>query len=104
MGVPERRKTLVAAIALIVVHAILLVISARTNSVTFDEAAHLPAGCAYLKYGEFGVYNYNPPLLRMLAAWPVMFTDAAIPNPQPLRKQSPQARIWLYARAFERAN
>ena len=42
------------------------------DSVTVDEFAHLPAGLYYLETGHFDVYNLSPPLLRELAALPVL--------------------------------
>jgi Dolichyl-phosphate-mannose-protein mannosyltransferase len=92
------------AIGLIAVHALLLIWSALSNSVMFDETAHLPAGCSYLRYRDFSVDNYNPPLVQMLAAAPVMLARPVVPDPFSLHKTQPAARIWLYAMTFERAN
>ena len=39
---------------------------------TVDEFAHLPAGVYYLETGHFEVYDLSPPLLRQLAALPVL--------------------------------
>jgi len=47
------------------------------DSVTVDEFAHLPAGLYYLKTGHFDVYNLSPPLLRELAALPVLAAGPA---------------------------
>ncbi len=105
MGERTDQRARVAAILLIAVHALLLVWSAAKNSVTFDEAAHLPAGCAYLKYAEFRIYNYNPPLTRMIAAAPMMlFGHPHVPFATPFRDDAPQSRFWRYAFAFEKEN
>ena len=56
--------------ALILVHALLLTCAARTNSVTFDEFAHLPAGVAYWRHADFSIFDLSPPLLRLVAAAP----------------------------------
>src|SRR5213078_2088337 len=45
--------------------------------VTVDEFAHLPAGLYYLQTGHFDVYNLSPPLLRELAALPVLAAGPA---------------------------
>jgi len=47
----------------------------RTNSVTVDELAHLPAGWLHLAKGDFAVYHHNPPLLQELAALPLALSD-----------------------------
>jgi 4-amino-4-deoxy-L-arabinose transferase-like glycosyltransferase len=39
---------------------------------TVDEFAHLPAGYYYLKTGDFDLYSRNPPLLKVLAALPLL--------------------------------
>jgi hypothetical protein len=99
-----QRGVIFAVIATIVMHATLLVISATRDSVVFDESAHLAAGCAYLRYDEFAIYNQNPPLLRMIAALPVMLAHPVIPHADRYRKEQPQVRCWLYAEAFEMQN
>ncbi len=38
---------------------------------TVDEVGNLTAGLAYLNWGEYGLYNVNPPLPKILAALPV---------------------------------
>ncbi len=38
---------------------------------------HLPAGVSHLKFGGFDLYRVNPPLVRMLAALPVLCADPA---------------------------
>jgi hypothetical protein len=39
---------------------------------TFDEAAHLPAGVTYWQTGSFRLYHHNPPLVKLVAAIPVV--------------------------------
>ena len=85
-------------------HAVLLACSAVSNSITFDEFAHLPAGCAYWKYGELSVYNQTPPLLRLLGSSPAMLGGVDVPDAAKFRKFAPRDRHWFYAVAFERAN
>lgn len=52
--------------------ATVLVIEAIGDSETVDEFAHLPAGVYYLRTGHFDLYDLSPPLLRELAALPVL--------------------------------
>ncbi|MGH7178135.1 MAG: ArnT family glycosyltransferase [Tepidisphaeraceae bacterium] len=91
-------------VGLVLAHAALLGWSAVGNSVTFDEYAHLPAGVAYWRYGEFSIYNLSPPLLRLWGAAPVMLSGPEIPPINSFLKQDAKDRHWNYAQAFERAN
>ncbi len=73
------RKTRIARRVLIGVilasHASLLAWSAWRHSPTWDEAGHLPAGVSHLKFSRFDLYRVNPPLVRTLAALPVLCAD-----------------------------
>ena len=40
-----------------------------------DEITHLPAGYSYLKTGEIKLNPQHPPLIKMLAALPLLFLD-----------------------------
>lgn len=59
-------------IALLAMHAALLVWSAWIHSPTGDEVAYLPAGLSHWEFGRFELYCANPPLVRLLAAIPVL--------------------------------
>lgn len=71
---------------LVVLHALMLSWGILTYGPTVDEVAHLPAGLSNLETGRFPVYHVNPPLVRLLAAFPVHLmspvTDwsQAVPN------------------------
>jgi len=54
--------------------------SAFSNSVTVDEFQHLPAGIVYWQTGDFSFNAYNPPLLRLLAAAPLI-ADGSVQAP-----------------------
>jgi Dolichyl-phosphate-mannose-protein mannosyltransferase len=64
------------AIAFLVVHTGLLAWEARRWSPAFDEVAHLAAGMSHWQLARFDLYRVNPPLIRMLAAVPVLLSDA----------------------------
>ncbi len=49
--------------------------SISQKSATFDETAHLPSGYMSLKFGDYGFNPAHPPLVKMLAAVPLLFTD-----------------------------
>ena len=58
--------------ALLVIHSGLLMYSAYVHSPTPNEPGHLVAGLSHWKFGRFELYRVNPPLVRMVAALPVM--------------------------------
>jgi len=90
--------------ALLAVHAGLLAWSSFCNSVTFDEYAHLPAGASYLRYRKFDVYDFSPPLLRVIGAWPAIAVGADVPDVAPFLARDTFTRHWDYADAFAAAN
>ena len=67
---PVRRWLVVGMLCL---HALLLGWSGYRNSWTWDEVSFLPAGISHWKFGNFELFDVNPPLVRMVAAVPVLF-------------------------------
>jgi 4-amino-4-deoxy-L-arabinose transferase-like glycosyltransferase len=61
-----------AVAALLFLHTCLLAYSAYIHSATLNEPAHLVAGLGEWKFGLFNIYNVNPPLVKMVAALPVI--------------------------------
>jgi hypothetical protein len=61
-----------AVVAMLTIHTALLMYSAYVHSPTLNEPGHLVAGLSIWKFGRFDVYNVNPPLVKMVAALPVM--------------------------------
>ena len=61
-----------AVAVLLAIHAGLLAYGAVVHSPTYNEPAHLVAGISYWQFGRFDVYCVNPPLVRMVAAIPVL--------------------------------
>jgi len=51
----------------------------RLKSPTFDETAHVGAGLSYLRTGEFKINLQHPPLLKEIAALPLVMS--AVPFP-----------------------
>ncbi|MBN72974.1 MAG: hypothetical protein CME32_27280 [Gimesia sp.] len=66
-------KVLVAL--LLTVHAGLLAWSSTKHSPNWNEHAHLVAGLSHWKFARFELYRVNPPLVRLVAALPVLTTD-----------------------------
>jgi hypothetical protein len=61
---------------LLCIHTALLVYGASIHSPTLNEPAHLVAGVSYWRFGRFDLYNVNPPLIRLVAAAPLLFAGA----------------------------
>src|SRR5215469_13746772 len=66
------RSANIIAIALLAVMAVLLVSSVRQESQTFDESIHLYAGFENWKHADFGKNPEHPPLVKLLAALPLL--------------------------------
>ncbi|HUE16996.1 MAG TPA: hypothetical protein VMR25_22655, partial [Planctomycetaceae bacterium] len=62
--------------AVLAIHAALGISAACRLTTTHDEYWHLPVGLLNLKTGRFHFDNLNPPLCRMTAALPLLFTSA----------------------------
>jgi hypothetical protein len=58
----------------------LMVNSSLRESATMDELAHIPAGYSYVKFGDFRLNPEHPPLLKALAAFPLLFTSLNFPS------------------------
>jgi len=61
-------------VLLILLHGFLIARIAAISSPNLDEPAHLSAGLSHWAFGNFDLYRVNPPLVRMLAALPVLAT------------------------------
>ena len=78
----SRVVNLIAAVLLTTL-ALLLFTSVRQESQTFDESTHLFAGFEYWKHGDFGRNPEHPPLVKMLAALPLLSMGLREPPPIP---------------------
>lgn len=58
--------------AMLLLYTFLLMWSASRQAPTFNEPAHLVAGISHVTFGRFELYRVNPPLVRMIAALPVL--------------------------------
>lgn len=76
------RWTWLLVVFLLVVMAAQLALSARRESQTFDEAAHLYAGYSYWKHADFGRNPEHPPLVKLLAALPLVGKQLIEPTDQ----------------------
>lgn len=60
--------------------AILVIRFVSTSSATSDELIHLPAGYTYLRYHDYRMDPEHPPLIKKLAALPLLFRPVRIPQ------------------------
>ncbi len=61
--------------AILLVHTLLLAWSGYRHSPVSTEVPHLPAGISHWRFARFDLFRVNPPLVRMIAALPVMLAD-----------------------------
>lgn len=62
----------VILVSIMGLHTLLLTWGVFRQSPTCDEIRHLAAGVSYWDLGHFTVYRLNPPLMRLIAAFPVL--------------------------------
>ena len=80
-GFRSRLTTSLAVVALLSLHYFMAARSLVQESPTVDEVVHLPAGVTYWQKGTFRLYHHNPPLVKLVAALPVVWAG---PNTGPL--------------------
>jgi hypothetical protein len=78
---PRSFRVALAAALLLGLHYALAAVSLLRENPTVDEVLHLPAGVSYWQQGTFKLYRHNPPLVKLVAALPVV---AAAPETGPI--------------------
>lgn len=74
-------------------------LSMRNFSPVGDEITHLPSGFSYLKTGEIKLNPQHPPLIKILAALPLLFLDLKF-NPADPNLIGTQTNEWQFGRDF----
>lgn len=69
----------VIVVVMVIVSATLMLNAARTDSAIVDELAHIPAGYSYVKYLDYRLNPEHPPLVKALAAFPLLFQNLNFP-------------------------
>lgn len=87
----------VGAAAILGVAFILSLIAAMGESQTTDEAVHLSAGMSYWKTGDFRLNPEHPPLLKYLAALPLLPFSPSVPTEHTSWEAKDQ---WAFGRTF----
>jgi 4-amino-4-deoxy-L-arabinose transferase-like glycosyltransferase len=80
----SRRTWWAMVLALLLLICCELFFSARQESQVFDESAHLFAGFEYWKHADFGVNPEHPPLVKLVAAVPLLPLHLKEPPPVPI--------------------
>ncbi|MCL5017505.1 MAG: glycosyltransferase family 39 protein [Patescibacteria group bacterium] len=67
-------------LAFIIISSFLMMIgAAKQDSAIMDELAHIPAGYSYVKYFDYRLNPEHPPLVKALAAMPLLFQNLNFP-------------------------
>ena len=91
---PPQCLVLVLTCVLLVLLAGLSVWEMAGDSVTFDERIRLPAGYAYWKKQDFRLDADNPPLVKFLAAAPLLAMNLQTPSMEPESPDKYQDDYW----------
>jgi 4-amino-4-deoxy-L-arabinose transferase-like glycosyltransferase len=70
-----------AVVLLFLVYGLEMFPSARLESQTFDEPAHLYAGYSYWLRSDFGINPEHPPLVKLVASLPLLVDKPGYPEP-----------------------
>lgn len=82
--VPRGPRWAIIAITLLLAgQAVVMTLTAARLTLTHDEYWHIPVGLLNWKTACFDFEPSNPPLLRMWATWPLLFTSAESPRTEP---------------------
>jgi hypothetical protein len=77
---PRRIRIVIGVTLLLAVMATELALSARQQSQTFDEGVHIFAGYRYWKNFDFGANPEHPPLVKLVAALPLLRLPLRTPS------------------------
>ena len=75
----NRLTNLIAGLLLIMVFLVCF-FSMKGDSATMDEMSHIPAGYSYLTQKDYRINPEHPPLVKDLAAVPLLFLDLNFPE------------------------
>ena len=75
----DRAAVVAGVVLLLAILMTQLVLTIRQESITWDEDDHIYSGYMSLKTGDFGLNPEHPPLVKMLAALPLLGMDLQVP-------------------------
>jgi 4-amino-4-deoxy-L-arabinose transferase-like glycosyltransferase len=100
----EGRRAEAACVCLLLLMGANLLSVVWRKGLTADEFYHVPAGYYHLTAGEFRVNTEHPPLVKMLAALPLLFVGVEAPRPAYEPTAEPRGRTEQTLALFWRAN
>lgn len=100
-GVGWDRVSALAVAALLAAFALQCVLSMREMSPTSDEVPHLAAGYSYLKTGDYRLNQEHPPLLKIVAALPLLAMDLDFDTGHPSWRAGNE---WVFGEQFVNQN
>ena len=83
--------SIIAGILLLIMFS-LAIFSIKEDSLTFDETAHITTGYSYLTQKDYRLNPEHPPLIKDIAALPLLFLNLNFPKDHPawVQKEPPQ--------------
>jgi 4-amino-4-deoxy-L-arabinose transferase-like glycosyltransferase len=94
MAVNKNKISYIVAAILLAVMAFLAFFSTKNDSFTFDETAHIAAGYSYLTQRDYRMNPEHPPLIKDLAAIPLLFLHLNFPKNDPVWTEASPAVWW----------
>lgn len=88
------RLTNIIAFVLLVIMFFLAFSSYLEDSATMDELSHIPAGYSYLSQKDFRINPEHPPLIKDLAAFPLLFLNLNFPSDSPAWTEGVNEQWW----------
>jgi hypothetical protein len=92
----HRVWVVLAVVAMLSVHTTLAVWSLVQENPTIDEVIHLPAGLTYWQKGTFRLYHHNPPLVKLVAALPLLNANLAVDYTRDSWKEPPNKAAFAH--------
>ncbi len=97
---PQRISNTIA-LSILGLMFVLMFFSAQNESAIMDELAHIPAGYSYLTQKDYRLNPEHPPLIKDLAALPLLFLNLNFPTDvkawaKDINGQWDMGRIFLY--------
>jgi hypothetical protein len=80
--------------------AIVSILNAKNDSPIYDELAHIPAGYSYLIKHDIRLNPEHPPLLKDLAAFPLIFMHLHFDTTQSFWNDNPNDAQWNAGKYF----
>lgn len=71
-------KKLIIIISLLLALALQVIMSSRQKCAYYDEPFQISAGLYHIKYNDYRIEIQNPPLIRIISAIPLLFTNVTI--------------------------